>query len=206
MEEKRATDLSDNDEDSGNDEPPYNLPVVQSIHHNDRNGEQGPPAEPEEMAVIAQPANKESRSTSAENKPANKEKRFSDNRPNPDPPRNLRQYISALTEARDEIGHLGVAMPGPSAFESTDRDRATKKACEKREKPGSICDLPVEVLLSVFSYLDDLSLCNVGEVCIHWRKILEIHTPQTMWERHTKQRWPLFRPFNRASDWLKVIE
>lgn len=197
MEEKRATDLSDNDEDSGNDEPPYNPNAVSIFNRNERNEERTSPSNSREMAVIASAANKESRSTM-------KDKTFSDHCPNPDPPRNLRQYISALTESRDEVGYFGIFAPGPS--NEIEKKKLTQKDGPEQVKPATMCDLPVEVLLSVFSYLDDLSLCNVGEVCKQWRKILEIHTPQTMWEKHTKQRWPLFRPINRTSNWFKVIQ
>ncbi len=60
------------------------------------------------------------------------------------------------------------------------------------------------VLLKIFSYLDDISLCNVSDVCKQWRKILETHTPQSMWKKYTKERWPLFQHVGYVSNWFQV--
>lgn len=64
--------------------------------------------------------------------------------------------------------------------------------------------LPVEVLLKIFSYLDDLSLWNAGETCKQWKNILELHTPQSMWKRYTKERWPLYQQISTIPNWFHV--
>ena len=60
------------------------------------------------------------------------------------------------------------------------------------------------VLLSIFSYLDDLSLWNVSEVCKQWRNIIETHTGQKMWKKYTRERWPLVQILASVSDWFNV--
>lgn len=67
-----------------------------------------------------------------------------------------------------------------------------------------IINLYSTVLLKIFSYLDDISLCNVSEVCKQWRKILETHIPQSMWKKYTKERWPLFQHVGYVSNWFQV--
>lgn len=96
-------------------------------------------------------------------------------RPRPSAPRNLNQYLDMLSQPRDS------------------------DECQQK-----ICSLPVEVLLSIFSYLDDLSLWNVSEVCKQWKRILEVHTPQQMWKKYTKERWPLFQQISTIPNWLHV--
>lgn len=96
-------------------------------------------------------------------------------RPRPSAPRNLNQYLDMLSQPR-----------------------------ESDESQQKICSLPVEVLLSIFSYLDDLSLWNVSEVCKQWKRILEVHTPQQMWKKYTKERWPLFQQISTIPNWLHV--
>lgn len=197
VEEKREYH-SDNDEDSGNDEPPYNPIASTSTNRNEESvapvGDDFPAAE-----KPRQPNNR-----------LDNDKMFPDNCPNPDPPRNLRQYLNALTDPRDELCFAGNPIGTPSTSSPSTANRKPLNLGERARpndragNPADICDLPVEVLLSVFSYLDDLSLCNAGQVCKQWRKILEVHTPEAMWERYTKQRWPLFRPVTPVTNWFKV--
>lgn len=210
MEEKYTTDLSDNDEDSGNDEPPYNLVAsTSSANRNERdaliNEDDGSrptsPVIPDEGAIVLNPRE--------DDRIARKENAFLGDRPNPDPPRNLRQYLNALSEPRIEAGRSSGPANALLAAANARRLAAINNgggAISKRN--GEVADifaLPVETLLAIFSYLDDLSLCNVGEVCKRWRRILEMYTPQTMWEKYTKQRWPLFQPLLGVSNWFNVI-
>jgi ubiquitin-protein ligase len=97
-------------------------------------------------------------------------------RPRPTAPRNVNQYLELLSQPQNE----------------------------PNDSQQKICALPVEVLLSIFAYLDDLSLCNVSEVCKQWRKILEEYTPQRMWKKYTKERWPLFQQIASVSNWLHM--
>lgn len=79
------------------------------------------------------------------------------------------------------------------------------EASASTAKPGNtIAALPVEVLLVIFSYLDDISLCHVGEVCKQWKNILEVHTPQALWQRYTRTRWPLYHQITNTTNWFKV--
>lgn len=214
MEEKYTTDLSDNDEDSGNDEPPYNLVAsTSSANRNDPLANEGDdiraasPVIPDEGAIVLNPRE--------DDRIASKENAFLGDRPNPDPPRNLRQYLNALSEPRIEAGpssgHANALLAAANARRLAigvgGGATAAGNSGAINKRNGEIADifaLPVEVLLSIFSYLDDLSLCNVGEVCKRWRKILEMYTPQTMWEKYTKQRWPLFQPVLGISNWFNV--
>lgn len=125
------------------------------------------------------------------------ENAFLGNRPDPQPPRNLRQYLNALTE-NHEMNQNVVRQVVNNVV-----DNAT--AAKITTKPGNnISALPVEVLLVVFSYLDDISLCHVGEVCKQWKNILELHTPQSLWQRYTRTRWPLYHQISQTTNWFKV--
>ncbi|XP_050542525.1 uncharacterized protein LOC126906200 [Daktulosphaira vitifoliae] len=62
-------------------------------------------------------------------------------------------------------------------------------------------ELPPEVLLTVFSYLDDFSLWCVSKVCTRWDQLLRSHIPQTTWCRLVDKCWPLFKPLKNVDDW-----
>lgn len=64
--------------------------------------------------------------------------------------------------------------------------------------------LPVEVLIHIFSYLDDISLWVVSEVSKQWKEIVEINSPETLWRRGLKERWPLFVSKVEVRNWFKV--
>lgn len=96
-------------------------------------------------------------------------------RPRPSAPRNLGQYLDMLSQPRDPD-----------------------------DSQQNICDMPVEVLLTIFAHLDDLSLWNASEVCKQWKRILEVHVPQLMWKKYTKERWPLFQQISTIPNWLHV--
>lgn len=148
--EQAITKLSD-DEDSGNDEPPYNIADRERI-------------EREDLAIVDE----------NDNTPEEPEELFFPI-PRPDPPRNLNQYVDLLSQAQ---------------------------AVDRNE--GRIDSLPVEVLLTIFSHLDDISLWNVSEVCKQWKNILETHTSQNMWKKYTKERWPLLQQMIALPNWFKV--
>lgn len=181
VEEKQTEDVSDNDEDSGNDEPPYNLTAA---GRNDRNADAAMAGNGEISRRSSETDAPDAIAISPKDEEC-KDNAFFGDRPNPEPPRNLRHYLNMLTEKRDE----------PSE---------QKRMEAHSGEVSNICDLPVEVLLSIFSYLDDLSLCNVGEVCKQWRKILEVHTPQAMWQKYTKDRWPLYHQITTVPNWFSV--
>jgi len=62
----------------------------------------------------------------------------------------------------------------------------------------------VTVLLAVFSYLDDMSLWSVGNVCKRWRHLLHTHVAGEQWRVYTMRRWPLYKPLCAVQDWFKV--
>lgn len=183
-EEKHSTDLSDNDEDSGNDEPPYkDVRDVNAANLANRIADDGvddasagensanssrrvsPSIELNEplAAAAAAPVACGSNSNQNNDRIAIYRNAFLTNRPEPEPPRALRQYLNALTEARNDF----------FAIEEKDAASNGDEAASNANKPGNtISALPVEVLLVIFSYLDDISLCNVGEVCKQWKKIV----------------------------------
>nr|CAD7608046.1 unnamed protein product [Timema genevievae] len=70
--------------------------------------------------------------------------------------------------------------------------------------PGLVECLPPEVLLVVFSNLDDISLWSVGNVCKRWRQMLHTYVTPEQWRLYTNKRWPLFRPLCIMQDWFKV--
>lgn len=203
--------MSDNDEDSGNDEPPYkegrDLNAGFAGYRNGPNGggepEDGnenidrpasPPTDADEPAaqipVAPIPRNANDRIA------AIYENAFLGDRPDPQPPRNLRQYLNALTENHEM---------NQNAIRQAVNNDVNNEASASTVKPGNtIAALPVEVLLVIFSYLDDISLCHVGEVCKQWKNILEVHTPQTLWQRYTRTRWPLYHQITNTTNWFKV--
>lgn len=126
------------------------------------------------------------------------ENAFLCDRPEPEPPRNLRQYLTALTEMHEPISNETRQVNNKTGKE------AVTVSTSKGKLGDTISELPVEVLLVIFSYLDDISLCNSSEVCKQWKIIVETHTPQSLWERYTKTRWPLYNQITRANNWFKV--
>lgn len=63
---------------------------------------------------------------------------------------------------------------------------------------------PPEVMLTILSFLDELSLWSVGNVCRQWRKLLDLYMHPSNWGKYTIRRWPLFKPFNRIEDWFET--
>ena len=69
--------------------------------------------------------------------------------------------------------------------------------------PQNIVDvLPPEVLMVIFSYLDDISLFAVGNVCRRWYHLLHTQTTPEQWFVYTRRRWPLFNPMIYITDWF----
>lgn len=216
-EEKRSTDLSDNDEDSGNDEPPYRelreVNTAFAIHQHGQNEEQidsdeepekirqpSPALEPDNDAPPQLPVASTSKSTN--DRIAIYENAFLGDRPDPQPPRNLRQYLNALTESTHDANQIPVQQYVNVVC--NEAAAAAASASTVKKLANTISALPVEVLLVVFSYLDDISLGHVGEVCKQWKNILEIHTPQSLWQRYTRTRWPLYHQITNTTNWFKV--
>ncbi|OXU25103.1 hypothetical protein TSAR_006675 [Trichomalopsis sarcophagae] len=74
-------------------------------------------------------------------------------------------------------------------------------------EPGLVERLPPEVLLAVFSHLDDVSLWCAANVCRRWCNLLSTHITPDLWKRHVKLRWPLFKPTNgMVGNWYKAYD
>ncbi|XP_077297520.1 modifier of rpr and grim, ubiquitously expressed [Arctopsyche grandis] len=69
-------------------------------------------------------------------------------------------------------------------------------------EPGLVQKLPPEVLLCIFKYLDDLSLCSVSMVCRQWRHLLKAHVSDQNWSVYISRRWPLYRSLINNDDKL----
>ncbi|KAJ2948640.1 hypothetical protein O0L34_g7895 [Tuta absoluta] len=72
--------------------------------------------------------------------------------------------------------------------------------------PGLVEHLPSEVLLCIFSYLDDLSLCACACVCARWWRLVRARVAPPRWAAFVARRWPLFRPLHTKLDWHKKYQ
>ncbi|XP_058796697.1 uncharacterized protein LOC131667355 isoform X2 [Phymastichus coffea] len=72
---------------------------------------------------------------------------------------------------------------------------------------GLVDRLPPEVLLAVFSHLDDVSLWCAANVCRRWYNLVINHTTPELWQAHCKLRWPLYEPISdTVRDWYKIYD
>ncbi|XP_075981511.1 modifier of rpr and grim, ubiquitously expressed [Anticarsia gemmatalis] len=72
--------------------------------------------------------------------------------------------------------------------------------------PGLVEQLPSEVLLCIFSYLDDLSLCACAVVCARWWRLVRARVAPPRWAAFTSRRFPLYRPLLANIDWHKKYQ
>lgn len=77
---------------------------------------------------------------------------------------------------------------------------------EPINEPGLVERLPPEVLLAIFSHLDDISLWSAANVCRRWCGLLSTHVTQLQWRQHVKLRWPLYKPIGCVKNWYKVYD
>jgi len=77
---------------------------------------------------------------------------------------------------------------------------------EPINEPGLVERLPPEVLLAIFSHLDDISLWSAANVCRRWCGLLSTHLTQSQWKQHVKLRWPLYKPIGCVKNWYKVYD
>ncbi|KAF4520509.1 hypothetical protein B566_EDAN004819 [Ephemera danica] len=97
-------------------------------------------------------------------------------------------------------------VPAPVIFPPAVPPRAVDRLAERlrllslpREpdlRPGFM-----DLLLVVFRYLDDMSLCAASSVCRRWQRLLEAHITNEQWQTYTLSRWPLFRPLHNVKNW-----
>lgn len=182
------TNLSDNDEDSGNDEPPYKESQVDVALHE---------RAPNNVDDFVE-ENNEHHEESFDDAPNRRQNAnigitFDEKRPEPEPIRTLRHFLNELSEKQEIF---------PDIHKTKQPNTITNIINPKAK--NTIAALPVEVLLKIFSYLDDISLSNISQVCKHWHSIVEAHTPQSMWQRYTRIRFPLYHQITRTNNWFKV--
>lgn len=103
---------------------------------------------------------------------------FVNRRLNVDPPRDVAEFVDLLS-----------------------RPMAEERAVIKNE---IVETLPVEILLKIFSYLDDISLYVSSEVCKKWKKILSRNIPPVFWKRVTMERFPLFQQIFTIPNWMNI--
>ncbi|KAG7189105.1 hypothetical protein KM043_008680 [Ampulex compressa] len=77
---------------------------------------------------------------------------------------------------------------------------------EPINEPGLVERLPPEVLLAIFSHLDDISLWSAANVCRRWCGLLSTHVTPQQWQQHVKLRWPLYKPIGSVRNWYKVYD
>ncbi|XP_034935370.1 uncharacterized protein morgue [Chelonus insularis] len=77
---------------------------------------------------------------------------------------------------------------------------------ETINESGLVERLPPEVLLAVFSHLDDVSLWSAANVCRRWHGLLLAHIPPQQWQQHVKHRWPLYKAIGYVDNWYKVYD
>ncbi|EFN68974.1 Ubiquitin-conjugating enzyme E2-17 kDa [Camponotus floridanus] len=77
---------------------------------------------------------------------------------------------------------------------------------EPINEPGLVERLPPEVLLAIFSHLDDISLWSAANVCRRWCGLLSTHVTQLQWKQHVKLRWPLYKPIGCVKNWYRVYD
>lgn len=68
-----------------------------------------------------------------------------------------------------------------------------------------VYNLPPEILLQIFSHLDDISLWSASNVCKRWRQLLAESIPNEKWKQLTFRRWPLFQSNYRVVKWAEVF-
>ncbi|XP_014670858.1 PREDICTED: uncharacterized protein LOC106811634 [Priapulus caudatus] len=106
---------------------------------------------------------------------------------------------------RNQVAYVQQVVP-PKTDKLAEKIAALTSPREKDKVADGLVDsLPPEVLLVVFSYLNDISLYNVSRVCRRWRHLLAAETTQEQWRRHTEARWPLFKPFYRITCWRRLF-
>jgi len=70
---------------------------------------------------------------------------------------------------------------------------------------GLVEALPPEVVLVIFGHLDDISLYAVGNVCRRWRQLLRSQSSPHQWHMYTRRRWPLYQPLSTVTDWFTIF-
>ncbi|XP_072942556.1 uncharacterized protein morgue [Epargyreus clarus] len=111
---------------------------------------------------------------------------------------------SAPREGIEELAGLGPPPQPPSLARSL--QLLSTPRLPDNLAPGLVEHLPSEVLLCIFSYLDDMSLCACACVCARWWRLVRARVPPPRWAAFAARRWPLFRPLLANIDWHKKYQ
>ncbi|XP_037927571.1 uncharacterized protein LOC119662093 [Teleopsis dalmanni] len=176
--EEYETTISD-DEDSGNDEPPFkdkqdddeDNNAVNIVDHEVNSDN----IHDDVNSVVNVDDNKQ-----VDNDVQKELSLLAIQRPNPTAPRSLPHYLELLSDAR--------------------KNRQENQS----DSTTHISALPVEIMVMIFSNLDDMSMWKASEVCQQWHDIIEKNTSQVMWKKYLKERWPLFNDMTNVPNWLNM--
>ena len=201
--EELETTISD-DEDSGNDEPPFKDKTEENDEDDEPDDEVDEVEEDRDVNdedvedvvddvelevdndMIEVPPIEEGLNAENDNGERQLAPALPMERPRPSAPRSLPQLVELLSEARANATEMATgSVPAPL-------------------RPNNILSLPVEIMVIIFSYLDDMSMWKSSEVCKQWHNIIAQNTSQQMWRKYFKERWPLFQSLVDVQDWMKL--
>ncbi|XP_052854001.1 uncharacterized protein LOC128263211 [Drosophila gunungcola] len=212
--EELLTELSD-DEDSGNDEPPFKDKQEDEETENDvdimgfedledpeppaiaQNAIAQPPMEPQDQQPdqpVPDPPQQAAEVAESPERDFEHERAVNPfllpiKRPRAMAPLALPHYMHELADGRARVHEYnGAGGNGPSGSSSR----------------NIVNMIPVEVMLKIFAYLDDMSLWMASEVCKQWHDIVGKNTAQSMWKAYIKQRWPLFESLADNPNWYRL--
>lgn len=213
--EELLTELSD-DEDSGNDEPPFKDKQEDDETENDADimgFEDLEDAEPAGQPPANNEPDHEQEQPAEQQQPQQQPEQQMEPQLLPPPRRGTPERDFEHERAVNPF-LLPIKRPRPAAplaLPHYMQELADGRARAHEYNAGNINDaksitslIPVEVMLKIFAYLDDMSLWMASEVCKQWNEIIAKNTAQSMWKSYIKQRWPLFESLSDQPDWYKL--
>ncbi|KAL7741252.1 hypothetical protein ACLKA6_015138 [Drosophila palustris] len=222
--EELLTELSD-DEDSGNDEPPFKDKQEDDETENDADimgfedlEDAEPAGQQQQQQAINEPEQE------PDHQPAQQQQQQQQLQPQQEqqlepqmlpPPRRGTPERDFEHERAVNPFLLPIKRPRPAAplalpYYMQELADGRARAHEYNGQGAGTSDksitslIPVEVMLKIFAYLDDMSLWMASEVCKQWNEIIAKNTAQSMWKTYIKQRWPLFESLSEQPDWYKL--
>ncbi|XP_053984042.1 uncharacterized protein LOC128893706 [Hylaeus anthracinus] len=114
------------------------------------------------------------------------------------------QHCQWNYKVRDDIGESSKSYNLSERLEMLTNYKRIEH--EPINEPGIVERLPPEVLLVVFSHLDDVSLWSAANVCRRWCGLLSTHITPQQWQQNVKLRWPLYKPIGCVKNWYKVYD
>ncbi|XP_076670205.1 modifier of rpr and grim, ubiquitously expressed isoform X1 [Andrena cerasifolii] len=114
------------------------------------------------------------------------------------------QQCQCNYKVHDDIGESSRSYNLSERLEMLTNDKHIEH--EPINEPELVERLPPEVLLVVFSYLDDVSLWSAANVCRRWCGLLSTHITPQQWQQNVKLRWPLYKPIGCVTNWYKVYD